>query len=202
MSLFRYLTAIYVYSDWEVDYGSELHASIVYAALTVDKERSDKLVILPFLLQLQPDKVKRHMSISDGKLLAHFEAVEARLLRASFSSFVDLVTLATKTIEEFETGKTSSIIKVIGFEGINESTVHLLCHHGARVVIVEIQNDKGEALCRKLGRPTVAIFFHCDVSNKFNVCKVVDVTITAYGKLDVAFSNPRSWVDNVLNTGG
>ncbi|MQM22434.1 hypothetical protein Taro_055486 [Colocasia esculenta] len=57
VSLFRYLTAIYVYSDLEVDYGSELHASIVYAALTVDKE-------------LQPDKVKRQMSISDGKLLA------------------------------------------------------------------------------------------------------------------------------------
>ncbi|KAK9093934.1 hypothetical protein Scep_025403 [Stephania cephalantha] len=75
-------------SNLEVNYGSVENASIVYAALAVDKE-------------LQPDKVKRHMSVSDGKLMVHFEAVEARLLRASFSAFVDVLTLATKTIEEF-----------------------------------------------------------------------------------------------------
>ncbi|KAA0050520.1 EKC/KEOPS complex, subunit Pcc1 [Cucumis melo var. makuwa] len=74
--------------DFEVDYESEKKASIVYNALIVDKE-------------LQPDKVKRAMSISNGKLSIHFEAVEARFLRASFSSFVDVLTLATKTIEDF-----------------------------------------------------------------------------------------------------
>ncbi|EFH38964.1 predicted protein [Arabidopsis lyrata subsp. lyrata] len=31
----------------------------------------------------------------------HFEAIEARLLRASFSAFVDVLTLATRTIQEF-----------------------------------------------------------------------------------------------------
>nr|GMC96430.1 EKC/KEOPS complex [Ipomoea batatas] len=41
------------------------------------------------------------MSASDGKLLVHFEATEARFLRASFSAFVDVLTLAAKTIEEF-----------------------------------------------------------------------------------------------------
>ncbi|KAK4253843.1 hypothetical protein QN277_010466 [Acacia crassicarpa] len=75
-------------SDLEVDFGSEEKASIVYAALAVDKE-------------LQPDKVKRLMTVSEGKLSVHFEATEARFLRASFSSFVDVLTLATKTIEEF-----------------------------------------------------------------------------------------------------
>uniref|UniRef100_A0A0A0L7A2 Uncharacterized protein n=2 Tax=Cucumis sativus TaxID=3659 RepID=A0A0A0L7A2_CUCSA len=74
--------------DFEVDYESEKKASIVYKALVVDKE-------------LQPDKVKRAMSNSDGKLSIHFEAVEARFLRASFSAFVDVLTLATKTIEDF-----------------------------------------------------------------------------------------------------
>jgi len=34
-------------------------------------------------------------------LFRHFEATEARFLRASFSAFVDVLTLATKTIEEF-----------------------------------------------------------------------------------------------------
>ncbi|OIS99253.1 PREDICTED: uncharacterized protein LOC109230925 [Nicotiana attenuata] len=72
----------------EVDLGSEENVDIVYTALAVDKE-------------LQPDKVKRHISVSNGKLSVHFEAVEARFLRASFSAFVDVLTLATKTIEEF-----------------------------------------------------------------------------------------------------
>ncbi|CAO2838610.1 unnamed protein product [Amaranthus hypochondriacus] len=74
--------------DLEVNFESQEKASIVYATLNVDKE-------------LQPDKVKRVMSVSDGKLAVHFEAVEARFLRASFSAFVDVLTLATKTIEEF-----------------------------------------------------------------------------------------------------
>ncbi|KAJ8751975.1 hypothetical protein K2173_000721 [Erythroxylum novogranatense] len=74
--------------DLEVDFGSEENASIVHAALAVDKE-------------LQPDKVKRLMSVSNAKLSVHFEATEARFLRASFSAFVDVLTLATKTIEEF-----------------------------------------------------------------------------------------------------
>ncbi|KAL2989695.1 hypothetical protein AAZX31_11G152500 [Glycine max] len=74
--------------DMEMYFGSEENASIVYAALAVDKE-------------LQPDKVKRLMTVSDGKLSVHFEATEARFLRASFSAFVDVLTLATKTIEEF-----------------------------------------------------------------------------------------------------
>ncbi|XP_052206558.1 uncharacterized protein LOC127810671 [Diospyros lotus] len=74
--------------DFEVDYESEVHAQIVCSALAVDKE-------------LQPDKVKRHMTVSNGKLFVHFEAVEARFLRASFSAFVDVLTLATRTIEEF-----------------------------------------------------------------------------------------------------
>ncbi|XVE58348.1 hypothetical protein DITRI_Ditri04bG0162900 [Diplodiscus trichospermus] len=42
-------------NDLEVDFESKENASIVYAALDVDKE-------------LQPDKVKRQMSISNGKL--------------------------------------------------------------------------------------------------------------------------------------
>lgn len=41
-------------------------------------------------------------------LYRHFEAVEARFLRASFSAFVDLVILATKIIEEFGQNNTNS----------------------------------------------------------------------------------------------
>ncbi|KAF2944366.1 hypothetical protein DAI22_02g137332 [Oryza sativa Japonica Group] len=77
------LTTFLYGSDFEIDYGSEERASIVYKTLAVDKE-------------LQPDKVKREMSVSGGKLVVHFEAVEARFLRASFSAFVDLTVLVTQ----------------------------------------------------------------------------------------------------------
>ncbi|MFS7949434.1 putative CTAG/Pcc1 family protein [Helianthus anomalus] len=77
--------------DLEVDYKSEENASIVYSALAIDKE-------------LQPDKVRRLMSVSNGKLSVRFEATEARFLRASYSAFVDVLTLATKTIEQFGKG--------------------------------------------------------------------------------------------------
>ncbi|MQL98347.1 hypothetical protein Taro_031054 [Colocasia esculenta] len=76
-----------------------------------------------------------------------------------------------------------------GASGIGESTVRLLCRHGARVVVADIQDDKGEALCRELGGPAVAIFVHCDVSDESDVRKAVDAAVAAYGKLDVAFSN-------------
>ncbi|KAM7264549.1 hypothetical protein ACFE04_002232 [Oxalis oulophora] len=77
--------------DFEVDFESQEYASIVYATLAVDKE-------------LQPDKVKRVMIVSDGKLSVHFEATEARFLRASFSAFMEVLTLATKTIQLFGAG--------------------------------------------------------------------------------------------------
>eukprot|EP01018_Ginkgo_biloba_P026074 Gb_05075 [translate_table: standard] len=50
---------------------------------------------------LQPDKVRRNMILSGSQLLVHFTAVEARFLRASFSAFMDILVLATKTIEQF-----------------------------------------------------------------------------------------------------
>lgn len=75
-------------SKLDVNFESEEHALIVYTTLDVDKE-------------LQPDKVRRVMSVSNNKLSVQFEALEARFLRASFSAFVDVLTLATRTIQEF-----------------------------------------------------------------------------------------------------
>jgi len=80
--------------DWnfscelQVEYASEENASMVYTALSVDKE-------------LQPDKVKRNLVLNGRQLLVQFAAVEARFLRASFSAFVDILVLATRTIEQF-----------------------------------------------------------------------------------------------------
>eukprot|EP00850_Spirogloea_muscicola_P005303 SM000024S07765 [mRNA] locus=s24:385009:385966:- [translate_table: standard] len=63
-------------------------ASIVFNALAVDAE-------------LQPDKVSREMSIHGPKLRVGFAATEARLLRAAYSAFMDVLILATRTLEQF-----------------------------------------------------------------------------------------------------
>ncbi|MQM22626.1 hypothetical protein Taro_055681 [Colocasia esculenta] len=76
-----------------------------------------------------------------------------------------------------------------GASGIGESTVRLLCRHGARVVVADIQDDKGEALCRELGGPAVATYVHCDVTDESLVGDAVDAAVASYGTLDIAFSN-------------
>ncbi|KAG2585270.1 hypothetical protein PVAP13_6KG382106 [Panicum virgatum] len=64
--------------NFEVDYGFEEQASIVYKTLAaVDKE------------------------LSLHRCMIHFEAVEAQFLRASFGAFVDLMVLVTKLVEEY-----------------------------------------------------------------------------------------------------
>lgn len=94
------------YSDLEVDFGHEENASIVYAALAVDKEvivwRHEIFIALPIvsqqvsdsvtcLLQLQPDKVKRLMTVSNGKLSVWVSSVVSMLLfRVSFSQWLYL----------------------------------------------------------------------------------------------------------------
>ncbi|KAI7988455.1 hypothetical protein LOK49_LG13G00132 [Camellia lanceoleosa] len=70
----------------------------------VDYEWSPYSTEAELLQQLQPNKVKRQMTIFNGKLFVHFEVVKAIFLRASFSAFMDVLMLATKTIEEFGQG--------------------------------------------------------------------------------------------------
>eukprot|EP00741_Cyanophora_paradoxa_P015160 tig00020849_g14631.t1 len=72
----------------EVQYPTEQSASVVYNALIVDGE-------------LQPDKIHRTMRVEGQKLIVNFECSELRLLRIAFSSFMDFLQLANRTVEEF-----------------------------------------------------------------------------------------------------
>ncbi|MQL80996.1 hypothetical protein Taro_013462 [Colocasia esculenta] len=69
-------------------------------------------------------------------------------------------------------------------EGIARAP-HLLCHHGARVVIVDIQDDKGKALYHKLCRLTIAIFVYCNVSDEFNAKKEDFERVVAFNLMRV-----------------
>jgi len=75
--------------DATVPFESARHAQMVCDTLAVDPE-------------LRPNDVKRKLSVQDAALRIHFEAQEARMLRAAVGTFCDLLALAVRTLEAFQ----------------------------------------------------------------------------------------------------
>ncbi len=74
--------------------------------------------------------------------------------------------------------------------GIGEATAILSAREGAKVVIADIQVDKGEAVARQINdQGGDAIFLNTDVSKWDQVQAMVDATVKKYGRLDCAFNN-------------
>ena len=72
----------------EVPFDSERHAQIAYNSLRVDREPSRATT-------------RRHLSLNSGRLVAEFEAPDARSLRTATNAFLDLVVLVSSTLERF-----------------------------------------------------------------------------------------------------
>src|SRR6185369_13198877 len=68
-----------------------------------------------------------------------------------------------------------------GASGLGEGTARMLVANGAKVVIADLQADKGEALVKELGEGKAA-FVKCDVSQEADGQAVV-ARATAMGKL-------------------
>jgi NAD(P)-dependent dehydrogenase (short-subunit alcohol dehydrogenase family) len=69
-----------------------------------------------------------------------------------------------------------------GASGLGEGTARMLAAHGGKVVIADLQTDKGEALAAELGGPALARFVRCDVSQEADAQAVVAQAL-ALGKL-------------------
>ncbi|GAB4833285.1 hypothetical protein Ancab_031531 [Ancistrocladus abbreviatus] len=77
-----------------------------------------------------------------------------------------------------------------GASGFGESTVRLFARHGAKVIIADIQDEKGILLSTDINSHGGEVtYIHCDVSNESDVKNVVDVAISKYGQLDVMYNN-------------
>ncbi|KAL8214361.1 hypothetical protein R6Q57_003810 [Mikania cordata] len=72
--------------------------------------------------------------------------------------------------------------------GIGESIAKLFAEHGAKIIIADIQDELGQAVCDVIG-PSNSIYVHCDVTNEEDVKNAIDTTITTYGKLDIMINN-------------
>ncbi|KAL6008386.1 hypothetical protein ACLOJK_033895 [Asimina triloba] len=64
----------------------------------------------------------------------------------------------------------------------------LFLAHGATVVIGDVQDEAGEAICHQLHHPNIS-YFHCDVTNEDDVRNLVDLAVQKHGKLDIMFNN-------------
>jgi NAD(P)-dependent dehydrogenase (short-subunit alcohol dehydrogenase family) len=74
-----------------------------------------------------------------------------------------------------------------GASGIGRATVELFAEEGARVVIADVDAERGEDLAAKLGA-TVA-FKQVDVSDADRVQDLVDFAVARFGGLHVMFNN-------------
>ncbi len=70
-----------------------------------------------------------------------------------------------------------------GASGLGEATVRRFVERGGRAVILDLQEDKGEALASALGDR--AVFVRTDVTSEQSVDAALDRAVRAFGRVDV-----------------
>jgi NAD(P)-dependent dehydrogenase (short-subunit alcohol dehydrogenase family) len=71
--------------------------------------------------------------------------------------------------------------------GIGAESARRFVEEGARVLIADMQDDKGQAIADELG--DAAVFLHVDVSQEQHVEAAVAEAVATWGKLDIIFNN-------------
>ncbi len=72
-----------------------------------------------------------------------------------------------------------------GAQGIGEACIRRFAREGARIVIADIDDSRGQALASELG----GLYVRCDVGDKAQVDALVAQTMAAYGRIDVLVNN-------------
>ncbi|XP_041027954.1 secoisolariciresinol dehydrogenase-like [Juglans microcarpa x Juglans regia] len=83
-------------------------------------------------------------------------------------------------------GKVALITR--GANGIGESTARLFAHHGAMVIIVDVQDELGHDIVNSTNVDAIS-YVHCDVTRESNVQNAVNIAVSKHGKLDIMFNN-------------
>ena len=72
-----------------------------------------------------------------------------------------------------------------GAQGIGEACVRRFAAEGAKPVIVDVDDARGQTLAQELG----ALYVRCDVGDKSQVDALVAQTLAAHGRIDVLVNN-------------
>ncbi|XP_059303896.1 short-chain dehydrogenase reductase 3b-like [Lycium ferocissimum] len=75
-----------------------------------------------------------------------------------------------------------------GASGIGEATSRLFAQHGAKIVIADIQEEKGRSVTESIGS-SHCTFIKCDVTDEKQVQSLVQSTVEIHGKVNIMFSN-------------
>jgi meso-butanediol dehydrogenase/(S,S)-butanediol dehydrogenase/diacetyl reductase len=89
-----------------------------------------------------------------------------------------------------------------GNSGIGRATSLLFAREGAKVVVAARNSSKGEEVVREIKRANgEAVFVKTDVSKSEDVKRLVETTVSLFGRVDILFNNAAlSPVGNVLTT--
>ena len=89
------------------------------------------------------------------------------------------------------TGRLQGKVAVVtgGCSGIGLATVRRFVEEGARVVIGDIDDERGHALVGQLGGTDLATYVGVDVTSKEQVDALFATAKETYGSVDVAFNN-------------
>lgn len=90
-----------------------------------------------------------------------------------------------------------------GVSGIGLATVERFVEEGAKVVIGDIDDERGHTLVGQLGGSDVATYVHVDVTSKEEVDALFKTAKDTYGSVSIAFNNagispPQD--DSILDT--
>ncbi|XP_028784906.1 secoisolariciresinol dehydrogenase-like [Neltuma alba] len=94
---------------------------------------------------------------------------------------------STASIPERLQGKVAIITG--GASGIGAATAKLFVQNGAKVIVADIKDSRGQSLCKALGTNDTVSYVHCDVTSDSDVKNAVDTAVSRYGKLDIMYNN-------------
>ena len=72
-----------------------------------------------------------------------------------------------------------------GAQGIGEACARRFALEGAKIVIADVDDARGQALAQELG----ALYVRCDVGSKAQVDALVAQTVSVHGRIDVLVNN-------------
>ena len=74
-----------------------------------------------------------------------------------------------------------------GCSGIGLGTVELFLAQGAKVVVGDLRDEKGQTL--QASYPDRLAYVHCDVTQEADIAKTIQTAQDAFGGLDILFNN-------------
>jgi NAD(P)-dependent dehydrogenase (short-subunit alcohol dehydrogenase family) len=77
-----------------------------------------------------------------------------------------------------------------GCSGIGLGTVELFVAEGAKVVVGDVQDEKGAALAARF--PDRLAYVHCDVTQDADIARTIATAAETFGGLDILFNNAGS----------